>query len=904
MQHHTVRRINQLFIDNCYEKGLDIMYKIVAGVVLLMVSVGICSAAPVEDTAYGKAALRLEARPDPLSFGTIENTESMEKVVADAGVKAQWVSVVDPNGNPYYKSGFIQTSLDDIGNREKMLKDAVNVMHKKGLAVMSWYPLSLSQSGHYNHPDWRQVYIGNPETTRHRDLACCINSGYGDALINFSNEAIEKFGLDGIWFDGSAWTQIWDRPVPYSCVCDSCAKLFKKQTGLDLPKKVDWDDPVFRKWVAWRYDTFSAYIGKLAAGIRKKHPNAAVVINHYHRPLIPWQSAIPLNPYNADIISGSEGNGESLADLTMRLCRAYGRPQSEVWMAINIDPESKDTSAQNKLIHHALTCVTAGGYPSFGGNPWAKGVDGALKDIGGYLQKLHPYVNSKSVPYAAMHISQQTETFYLSRDRKGYNWEMEPFWKSVMGWTNGLMEAHVSPDYIYDKQFTLKNLSKYKVLLMPMSFALSKSQCDTVLKYARQGGTVVLGPWSGIADEWGEKRTENPFDNPLGFRFMNAPSYAATERKAVTLYDSKGVDLGAYAMLRSDVKLTNPSWKTLYALGEGGESNPGIIERSYGKGRIILSTVDMSESGFSWTSAAGGDTEIYPTDETSASGKRSLKFVDGPDVPQSFYPDMEINFSSFSEPAAVEGRVSYRIRLENGAEAAIESRDTLPKLGPSIHLGREGKLWAQDKPLCEVPFGEWFQVEMRFRLSGDDRTYDVYLRRDGSPEQVFKGLPFIDSDFNKCNWTVIFGEGTAKSAFYIDDVKIEAISGGPKPSSMLVFYDGFEGSADNRKSPPSWLASDLLRMNPAPVTVDAPPSVRMGAFRHGKSEVVVHLHNTAGSASSTGRGPSAIVKLNAPVKSAMLLFSGRQLTVTRDGDSSSVRVPSIPMQETVVFTLE
>lgn len=878
--------------------------KFLTGIVLITSAIGSVSAIPIEDTAYGKTPLRLEARPDPLTFSSPEVIAQMEKTVADTGVKTQWLAVVDPNGNPYYASKCLPTVLTDLDKREKQLKETISDMHKRGLSVMSWYPVILSKSSWEKQPEWRQKYMEDPIPGDQQSIWCCINTGYGDALIKFCNEAIDKFDLDGIWFDGSAFTQIWHQPLPYSCICDSCKALFKKQTGYDLPTRANWDDPVFRRWVAWRYDVFGAYIGRLAAGIRKKHPNAAVAINHYHRPMIAWQGGIPLNPFKADIISGSEAKGEHDADLVMRLVRGYGRSQAEVWTSIGLGSDPETSPEKDNLIHHGLTCVTAGGHPAFGGDPWSPGVAGTLKDIAGFLNKLDPYVSQDSVPYAAMLISQQTETFYLSRERKGLAWEMEPFWKSITGWTQGLMQSHIAPDYIYEKQLTAKNLKRYKALFMPMSIAISDAQCATVLRYAKGGGTVILGPWSGTADEWGEKRKTNPLGDALGFRFTNMLSYAATERVAVTLSRPDGSDQGTFPMLHSDFESTDPAWKTVYMAQVNGVSIPGIIERAYGNGKIILSSVDMSENGFKSITTAGGDTSITPTEETAAVGKRSLKFVDGPNAPHSFYPDMEMYFSPITAPAASEGRVSCRIRLEKGADVSIESRDSKPVLGPSLGIGNQGKMWSQGKPLCDVPFGEWFEVEMRFRLTGDDRTFDAYLRRDGAPEQVFRGLPFIQKDFSRCNWNVIFGAGTAPAVFYIDEVKVEVISGGPTPQTMLMFYDGFEDGGDAPTLPASLLADDLLKQLPAPVMVDASPLIRMGAYRRGDSEIIVQLHNIAGSRLKPKDGLSAVVKTSIPVKSARLLFADKQVPVTREGELYAVRVPSVSMQETVILSVE
>lgn len=882
--------------------------QVIAVAVLLALLLAACGACggPVDQTAYGKSSLRFEFRPDPLHLPSDLSPEQLEAIFAEGGAGARWISVVSPLGQPYYRSDFLPTDLDRLDEREARLKRWVAAIHSHGLPVMSWYPLVISKSSHDAHPEWRQEYIVEGPEGKHRDIECCFNTGYGQALIDFSNEAIDKFGLDGIWFDGSAWTQIWDRPLPLSCVCPSCRRLFKEQTGLDIPSRVDWSDPTFRRWVAWRYDSFGSYIGRLAAGIRAKHPDAAVVINHYHRPAIPWQSAIPLNPYPADIISGSEATGEGPTDLTTRLCRAYGRAQSEVWMPIYANTEAGGSRETEELIHHALTCVTAGGMPSYGSAAEPAKVGPILKQIATVLDKVRPYVCSESVPYAALHLSQQSETFHFSRDPKGVDWSMEPYWKSIMGWTQGLMQGHISCDYLYDKQLTPQTLRPYSLLLMPMSQALSDEQCRTIVDFARNGGTVMLGLGAGALDEWGEPRAANPLERAFGFHFGSVPSPAANELVAMKL--SWGSDSCSVDGLYSPLELNGDGWRTLYTVRTKGRAfAPAVAVRPLGKGKVIVVAVDMggaSASGF--TPVVGGDTSMAVTDETAAQGRHSLKFVDGPDAPRTFYPDMEIRFASFGPPEVASGRLSCALKLGKGARVHIEGRESKPRLGPSISIGRDGRLWAQNKPLCEAPVGEWFRVSIDFRFGESERSYDVTLTPpDGAP-RVFRDLPYIDTGFDGCDWFVIYGEGTDPAQFYLDDLRIEGLPADASQSAITAFANDFELTQPGKLEPVSpslHLAADLLDMAPAPVELDAPESVRMGVFRRGKSEVVVHLHNTDGSPSRT-TGTAAKLVFRMSVNEAELAISGEKLPVKHAGGVAEITVPSVALHEVVVVSVE
>lgn len=877
------------------------------GMLLALAAVALASTAaavPVEKTKYGESALRIECRPDPLWSSKDFTLEQMENALADAGVQARWTSVVSPLGSPVYASKFIPTDIGELDKREAALKDWVATIHKRGMAAISWYPLILSKSGLAGRPEWGQVAIVPNPPGVHRECNCCFNTGYGQALIDFCNEAIDLFGLDGFWFDGSAWTQIWDRPIGLTCACDDCKRLFKQQTGLELPTKLDWNDAVFRKWVAWRYDTFGAYIGKLAAGIRSKHPNAVVVVNHYHRISIPWQSAIPLNPYPADIITGSEASGEEGADLTVRLCRAYGLRQSEVWMPFQCGDDPDTSPKTDKLVHHALTCVTAGGMPSYGMDVSLKPAARTAKYVSGVLDKIRPYVCPDSLRHAAIHVSQQSETFYFSRAPKGVGWEMEPYWKSIQAWTQGLMQAHVPPDYVYDKSLTAAGLKGYKLLVMPLSLALSDEQCRTILDFAKRGGTVILGPCAGSLDEWGEKRSASPLQTALGITCDGIPSPAASETRFIKLRRVSGKDADSVNALFSRMKLRG-DWRTLYETDLSAEALPVIAAREVGRGKVIAMAIETGPASVGWGNpVTGGDTTIAVTDETAASGKHSLKFVDGPNAPEVFYPDMEINFSPIGPPEAAEATFACSLRVEKGADVLIELRNILPKIGPSLRIGREGKLWAGGKPLCDIPLGKWFRVGLVARLSGDNRTCDLTVTLPGAQPSVYKNLPYQDQDFGTCNWMVIAGIGNQPAAFYVDDIVLNASTGGPEPAITTVFQDDFEAARVGEVFPRDQMRSlveEIARMAPPPVAIDAPPHVRAGIYSRGASEIIVHLHNLHGSAIKPIEGDPVTIRCSFPIRSAKAAILGKLLEVVKTGGGCQVKVPEVALHEVVVL---
>jgi hypothetical protein len=686
-------------------------------------------------------------------------------------------------------------------------------------------------------------------------------------------------------------------------VCEACKREFRAATGCDAPTEVNWGDLVFRRWVAWRYEALGGYLGRLARGIRAVHPNATVVVNHYHRPIIPWQGAIPLNPFDADIITGSEANGEARVDLTMRLCRAYGRGQSEVWRPFDCGADPATDPRTDELLHHALACFAAGGMPSFGGGE-PKLIGPTARLIAPIMEAIRPFVGGESYPYAALHLSQQTETFHFSRERKGVDWSLEPYWQSIEGWTRGLGTAHIPPDYLYDRSLTPDRLRDYRALLLPMSLALSDEQARTIADYARDGGLVVVGPAAGALDEWGEPRARNPLAESFGFAFEGAPSPAGDEWQAARLVPVAGGDSLSTMALKVPLRLRGRAWEVLYRDGDGDDSPLAIARRSYGRGQVLVVNTDLGRADRSWQPSVGGKTRLAVTDAVALTGKHSLEFVDDPDAPYPFCPDMEMRFARFEPPKSSGGRLRCDVRLGKVAVAAIELRSSMaPCIGPAIRLGEGGRLIVGDKTLADTPADTWLHVEIDWRFGATDPAYDVSLTLPGQAPQVFRDLPCGEAGVRRCDWAVIYSPGAEPATFHVDKVRIERI-GAADGNATAVLADDFEATPVGGVAPASCasaVARLVRKLAPPPVEVDAPENVRVGTFRSADGRVLMHLHNLDGTRAAWQRdeGPPVTIRVRRPLRSAASAVSRRALPIARGADGSVVTVPHVGLYEVV-----
>lgn len=463
--------------------------------------------------SYLEAGLRLEERPRPTGRVAGLETEVFEKLAVTCGVEARWISVFDQErleltGNVMYNSTFLPTGEGYKPEFEDRLRQWVKAIHELHVPVVSWSAMTLNRQGWLDHPEWRQVYlVDQTENILHDGIDVCINTPYGDALINCCLEAIRKFDLDGFWFDGAAMSNVWTQPYRISCVCPYCKAKYERETGNRVPMAYEPEKREFREWMAWRYRSFSEYWIRLTAAIKTAHPQAVVAINHYHREHIPWNGAVPLNPFGTDIISATEADGDPWkAAFYTRINRAYGRPYSETWLCSAVGRYTTDGIQQHNpypLITHAVSCLTAGADSSFGGVDLVVSAK-AYAELANEIQPRKPYRYLPSHPFLAFHVSQQTATytFGTNPDFIKPHWH-DHYWKSLVGWHRLLMTAGLWMEVMFDDHLTLDRLRPYPYFVMPYAVALSDAQVAVLLEYARGGGTLLAGPYFATQDEWG-----------------------------------------------------------------------------------------------------------------------------------------------------------------------------------------------------------------------------------------------------------------------------------------------------------------------------------------------------------------------------------------------------------------
>jgi hypothetical protein len=210
-----------------------------------------------------------------------------------AALAAQGVSVVEADSD---LSNYL---TDEEFEQEIALMRRFNAAaHRVGLKVVWYYPplevlspngLTSPRSMFKEHPDEVQiglngkpnVFYGNQErvhwvepTTESAWMS--LYSSYVETLIARIRR-VAATGVDGLWIDvplfndiGAAWADLSPK----------AAAKFRADTGMPAPTKVDWTDPVWRRWIAWRYDEIAGFVHRLATAARSVSPDVAIIVEN------------------------------------------------------------------------------------------------------------------------------------------------------------------------------------------------------------------------------------------------------------------------------------------------------------------------------------------------------------------------------------------------------------------------------------------------------------------------------------------------------------------------------------------------------------------------------------------------------------------------------------------------
>lgn len=143
-----------------------------------------------------------------------------------------------------------------------------------------------------------------------------------------------------------------------------------------------------------------------------------------------------------------------------------------------------------------------------------------------------------------------------------------------------LTDLHQPFDFIHEEQMARGELSKYKVLFLPWSSAISEREEKAIREFVSQGGTVIADSFCGIRDEHGKPQAV--LDDLFGIHQSQDPPGVKPRQLTLQNQPFEGLEDPPIGSGAPNLQLAGGT-----ALGRIGES-PALVSKTTGKGRTLF----------------------------------------------------------------------------------------------------------------------------------------------------------------------------------------------------------------------------------------------------------------------------------------------------------------------------
>lgn len=453
------------------------------------------------------------------------------------------------------ENGFVHKQL----NGRDIFGETLDACKKRGLDVQIYFNI-YHRSAFEAHPSWRMIGPGGKNT---RELGfghgrfglCCINSPFGEFFLKIISELDAKYEGVGFWIDMLGWWSV-------ICRCGSCKERFRKDTGYDIPEKIDWNDPVFNTYIQWRSSVLAEFAQKITDTVKKQHPERTVNI----------QSASAIGGWGGGMSDAFMLASEYLAgDFTgdhieqSVICKLFSalsgnRPME--FMTPRCETLSHHTttrSFENILMRAYAAIANQAAFTLIDAIDPDGSLDERFYEMAGKINHAYmeyeKYISGKSVPlvdsaiyYEFDSINTDVEEAVSCDDTRTPASKHNLIRRNL---ASCFGEGHLL--FTFTGQFE-ENISveRYPSLILSDAARLSNKECEKIRKYVAEGGKLYASCCSSLFDRRSGKREDFALADVFGVH------YKGKTPRCTYIAPVPGSFLNEYATEKYPVMLDGP----------------------------------------------------------------------------------------------------------------------------------------------------------------------------------------------------------------------------------------------------------------------------------------------------------------------------------------------------------
>jgi len=157
------------------------------------------------------------------------------------------------------------------------LGEMIDELHKRGIDVVVYYVMIFADWYWDNHPESRVVdaggraiktLIGSKGRPRRFSTICPNNAEYRKFVVSQIEEICDAYDFEGVWPDMTFW--------PTVCYCATCKERYHKEAGGEIPRIIDWEDPVWVGFQRKRQEWIAEFGTLITNTFRGKKPRLSV----------------------------------------------------------------------------------------------------------------------------------------------------------------------------------------------------------------------------------------------------------------------------------------------------------------------------------------------------------------------------------------------------------------------------------------------------------------------------------------------------------------------------------------------------------------------------------------------------------------------------------------------------
>jgi hypothetical protein len=504
----------------------------------------------------------------------------------------------------------------------------IDLLHQHGLNVIVYYCTIYCDWYWEQHPEARIVdgtgqsphlLMNNTGNPRRFSVSCMNNGPYRDFVVAQLEELCTNYDFEGVWPDMTFW--------PTVCYCPSCQQRYAAEIGGEIPRIIDWTDPVWVRFQRQREMWVRDFCNLITDTIKRIKPEATVA--HQSQTFAgDW-----LFGASADLGKAMDWLSSDLyADkhqLSFFAKLFYSLSEKKPFEHFNswTYPNIHEHVVQRTVDHMKMMAYSA--MMNHGAVTYIDAVDPVgTVNCDHYVQAGRVYTEVEPYePYTGGEPAQDVGIYYSydslydlsengkSTATKGYNFDPgqvvagpDSHRRAAVGAAVALMQEHVPFGVITKKN--LADLAKHQIVILPNVVTLDAEEIAALKAYVAAGGSLYASKNTSLVSSEGRKQPDFLLADLFGVSYdgelSEVISYVAPAagqealfRPFSTQYPSTLRDTqikvkahpGAQVLATITLPFTDPKG-TPYAstlTDPPGDSTeyPAVVLNHYGKGKVV-----------------------------------------------------------------------------------------------------------------------------------------------------------------------------------------------------------------------------------------------------------------------------------------------------------------------------